>query len=180
MTTWKHTILAVAVIVSMQAFPVAAQDAAKADPARIAAAKELLNAMGGVDQARASVQQFVDALIADIAQRDAKLAKPAEYFLRSETAPEKSRVKDYLADIETTASEFYASRFTAEEMKAIVAFQTSEAGRKFQKLTPELLGTLVPRMTKFQEALIRDMQKGTTAGASTEEKAPEAPAAEKK
>lgn len=158
----------------------ATAEEAKPDPARIAAAKELVATMGGADQARASIKQFVMALTAEIAQRDEKLAKPAEMFMQLETQPDKPRVKQFIADMEDAASKFYAERFTADELKAIVAFQTSEAGKKFQKLTPEIVAVIGPRMTAFQEGLLRDMQKGISGGAAKEEPAKDAGAGAKK
>lgn len=157
------------------------------DPARLAAARELVTTMGGPAQAQASIQQFVTALLAEITQHDEKLAKPAEVFMQLETRPDSPRFKQFVAEMDGTAAKFYAERFTTEELKAIVAFQTSEAGRKFLKLTPDLVALVGPRMTEFQEGLLRDMQKGFVGGASKEAPAeaskdapPAAPAPEKK
>ena len=100
--------------------------------------------------------------------------------MQLETQPDKPRVKQFIADMEDAASKFYAERFTADELKAIVAFQTSEAGKKFQKLTPELVAFIAPRMTAFQEGLIRDMQKGIEGGSVKEAPAKDAGAGEKK
>lgn len=147
----------------------------KADPARIAAAKELLAAFGGLEQAKASVPQFVNALVAEIRSRDEKIGAPAEYFLRSETEPDKPRVKAYLAEVEAAATSFYADTFTVDEMKTITAFYTSAAGKKFQAETPKLLGMMAPMMARFQQSLIQDMQKGLSGGAA-KEGAPNAPA----
>ena len=163
-----------------------AQEAAKpaADPQRLAAAKDLLVAFGGLDQAKASIPQFVDMLVADIKQRDDKIAAPAEYFLRTETEVGKPRVTAYLAEVEAAATQFYAERFTVEEMKAIADFHKSAAGKKFQAETPKLLGLMVPMMGKFQQSLIEDMSKGLSAGAAKEGDAkgdaPKAAAGDKK
>jgi hypothetical protein len=45
-------------------------------------------------------------------------------------------------------------------MKAIATFQQSVAGRKFNKLTPELGGLIAKRMGQFQTDLIKAVQKG--------------------
>lgn len=153
--------------------PARAQDApkaeaAKADPARVAAAKDLLQAMGGIEQARASISQFVEALIAEITSKDQSISGPASLFLRSETQPDRPRVKQFLAGVEEAAAGFYAERFTAEELKTIADFQRSAAGKKFQAETPQLMGVMIPRMTAFQQGLIEDMQKGLTAGRKEE------------
>lgn len=166
---------------AQDAKPPAAAAEAKAeakpvDPARLAAAKELLVAFGGLEQAKASIPQFVDMLVVEIKLRDEKIAAPSEYFLRSETQPDKPRVKAYLAEVEAAASAFYAERFTADEMKAIAAFHTSAAGKKFQAETPKLLGLMVPMMGRFQQTLLEDMTKGISAGAAKEKPADAAPA----
>ncbi len=168
------------VAIGLAGLPIASAEDAKPDPARIAAAKELVATMGGGEQAQASIKQFVMALTAEIAQHDQKLAKPAEMFMQLETQPDKPRVKQFIADMEDAASKFYAERFSADELKTIVAFQNSEAGKKFQKLTPELVGFIAPRMTAFQEGLIRDMQKGIEGGAAKDAPPANAGAGEKK
>ena len=175
MSIWKITLAAAALGVGIalaipQAFAQepATAAAAKVDPARIAAAKDLLQAMGGGDQARASIGQFVEALILEIRQKDESVAAPASLFLRSETQPDRPRVKTYLADVEEAAATFYAERFTVEELKAVADFQRSAAGRKFQAETPQLMSVMIPRITKFQQGLIEDMQKGLTLGRQEE------------
>ena len=77
-------------------------------------------------------------------------------------------MKTYLADVEEAAAAFYAERFTVEELKAVADFQRSPAGRKFQTETPQLMSVMIPRITKFQQGLIEDMQKGLTAGRQEE------------
>lgn len=132
--------------------------AAAPDPARLAAAQELVASMGGDDQARASVTAFVDAINADLRQKVPQKAPALEAFLKGELAADKPRLKELLADLQNLAVTFYAERFTVDELKAIAAFQKSAAGRKFQETTPRLMTLLAARMQDFQGSLMRDLQ----------------------
>lgn len=128
------------------------------DAARIAAAEALVTAMGGDDQASTSVTAFVDAINADLRQKLPQKAPALEAYLKAETATDKSRIKELLADLKKLAVDFYATRFTVEEMQSIAAFQKSPAGRKFQETTPRLMTLLAGRMQDFQGTLMRDLQ----------------------
>ncbi len=138
-----------------------AQSDAKQDPARIAAAKELLDAMGGASQLQASITQLREALSKDMGEREPTKAKEFAAFLDKEASPESARVKTLMSGIDEAATAFYAERFTAEEMKAIAEFLKSVAGRKFQELTPQLAALVGPRLMAFQKQLIADLQTAT-------------------
>lgn len=151
-----------AVIAQQAAAPAApaAPAAAAVDPARQAAAEALVAAMGAADQARATIEHLRQALIAHTqATEPAKVIGFAAYADR-ELAPGSPRMTSYLSEVSKLASNFYAARFTVEEMNAIAAFQKSEAGRKFQALTPELGGQIAERTMRFQADLIRAIQQG--------------------
>lgn len=134
---------------------------AEADPARTSAAKEMLEAMGGAKQIEASISQLRDALSKDMGAREPTKAKEFADYLQKETSTESERVKSLMAGVEDAATAFYAERFTAEELTAIAAFQKSEAGRKFQELTPQLAAIVGPRLMEFQKKLIEDLQVAT-------------------
>ncbi len=128
------------------------------DPARVAAAKELVSAMGGEQQAQASVTAFIDAINADLRQKLPQKAPALEAWLKTEAAPGSARVKDLLAGFQELAVNFYAERFSADELQAITAFHKSAAGRKFQETTPRLMTLLAGRMQDFQGTLMRELQ----------------------
>ena len=104
----------------------------------------------------------VELVRIDPALRKDPAARLAAYA-EAEMKPDSPRVVKYLADVESLAVNFYARRFTAEEMQAIAAFQTSPAGRKFQALTPELGSQIAARTMLFQGDVIRTIEKGAAA-----------------
>ncbi|MCB1519984.1 MAG: DUF2059 domain-containing protein [Hyphomicrobiaceae bacterium] len=145
--------------------PAAAPADEQSDPdaARLEAAKALVAAIGGGEQARATVENLKKALIANIQASVPAQAVGFAAYAEAEMKPDSPRVVKYLADVESLAVNFYARRFTAEEMQAIAAFQTSPAGRKFQALTPELGSQIAARTMLFQGDVIRTIEKGAAA-----------------
>lgn len=161
MRKWVLPVVAAALCLGLSGIASAAETEAKADPARAAAAKELIEAMGGASQVLASVGQLRDALSKDMGEREPTKAKAFSEFLQKEASPESARVKALIAGIGEAAISFYAGRFSAEEMAAIAEFQKSAAGRKFQELTPQLAAVVGPRLMAFQKQLIEDLQVAT-------------------
>ncbi len=164
-------ILGLAGIIAVLALaaPVIAQDATpEPDAARVSAAKELVKAMDARAQTLASLAQLRQALIMRIQASEPKKAVGFTAYTDKEMDPNGPRVTTFLSDMENIAVQFYARNFTLDEMKAISAFQQSDAGRKFNNLTPELGGLIAARMGKFQSDLIKAVEKG--AAASTEGK----------
>lgn len=150
--------LAASLVLAAMTAGAALAQMAPPDPARLAAAKDLVAAMGGEDQARASVTAFVDAINADLRQKLPQKAPALEAYLKTEAALDGVRVKDLLAGFQELAVNFYAERFTVDEMQAIAVFHKSAAGRKFQETTPRLMTLLAGRMQDFQGTLMRDLQ----------------------
>lgn len=135
-----------------------------ADPARIAAAQALVNAMGGEMHARATVAGLKVALVKHVAATEPAKVVGFNAYMEKELAPSSPRVTSYLSDVGRIAVEFYAQRFTTEELNQITAFQNSEAGRKFQALTPELGHKIAQRSMAFQTDLLRTIDQGAAAG----------------
>ncbi len=169
MTRWKMALAG-----GLAALGIAGTASAGPDPARVAAAAELIAAMGGAGQVQASIGQLREALAKDMGERAPEKAKEFADYLGKEAGAESARVKALLAGIEEQATAFYAERFTAEELKAVAAFQGSAAGRKFQELTPQLAAIVGPRLMEFQKKLIEDLQVATNQP-MWPAKAPEAP-----
>lgn len=141
--------------------PLLAQQATpEPDATRVAAARELVAAMDANAQALASVEQLRQALIMRMQATEPKKVVGFTAYADKEMAPNSARVKEFLTDMENLAVQFYARNFTPEEMKSVAAFQQSEAGRKFNKLTPELGGLIATRMGQFQSDVIKAVEKG--------------------
>lgn len=128
-----------------------------ADPQRIAAAGELIQAMGGLEQARDSALQFIEVVVGDMTARTPDKREVFLTFLQRSREADSQRVKAYLTEVEQAAVSFYAGNFTVEEMKAIAEFQKSAAGQKFQKPTPQLAALISPRLQDFQQKLVHDL-----------------------
>mgnify|MGYP000497541315 FL=1 len=154
---------AAALVLAGLAAPLAAQQPPPADPARIAAAQALVSAMGGDMHARATIEGLKNALAKHMQAREPAKAIGFSAYLEKELAPNNPRVTSYMGDVARIAVEFYAQRFTTEELNQITTFQNSEAGRKFQALTPEVGQAIAERTMQFQADLIRTVEQGAAA-----------------
>lgn len=144
-----------------------AQEQSEPDAARLTAARALVAALGGRDQASSTVDRLRSALIANIQSQQPAKAVGFAAYAEKVMAPDGDIVGKYLGDVESLAVNFYARRFSAEELAAITAFQTSPAGRKFQAVTPELGQQIAARTMQLQGEVIRRIEQGA-AGATGE------------
>ena len=162
----RGSVLACIIAAFAFAGPVLAQEASpEPDAARVAAAKDLVKAMDARGQTLASLEQLRQALIMRIQASEPRKAVGFIAYTDKEMDPNGPRVSSFLSDMENIAVQFYARNFTPEEMQAIAAFQQSDAGRKFNKLTPELGGLIAVRMGRFQSDLIKAVEQGAAGGA---------------
>lgn len=121
------------------------------DPAREAAARELMQAMNVQEQFQKSTTAMKDLLTKQMAAQpggDKMKAVMDKIF-----DPSSESVKTYFADAEAAYITFFATRFTVEEMKEIAVFQASPVGRKMQGATPDMIASLGPPLAKFQEGI---------------------------
>lgn len=166
-TTWLTGIaFALAAVAIWLADPISARSEEAAGDKQAAAA-DLLQALGGMEQARKTIAHLKTGMIDDVNRRSPDIAPAFAAFVAKELAPDSARVTSYLKDIEKLAVTFYIENFTVAEMKEIAVFQRTEAGKKFQRQAPLLLQTMTPRMMQFQKELISDVmgqKKSPTAG----------------
>lgn len=128
-----------------------ALNAQTADPAREAAAKDLMKAMNVQEQFEKSTTAMKDLLTKQMEAQpggDKMKAVMDKIF-----DPSSESVKTYFADAEAAYVAFFASRFTVEEMKEIAVFQSSPVGRKMQDAMPDMIASLGPSLTKFQDGI---------------------------
>ncbi len=159
--TWMMRCACIAMAFAVTAAASISVRSAQVTPENKAAAADLLDAMGGMKQARTTIGQLKTGMIADVTRRQPDIAAAFTAFVEKELAPDSARVTSYLKDIEKIAVDFYAETFTVAEMKEVAAFQRSAAGKKFQRQSPELLQVMTPRMMQFQRDLIRDVKTGS-------------------
>jgi hypothetical protein len=126
----------------------AATEAPKIDPALLADIRRLLDISGA---AKLMEQQF-DAALApaiDMLKRTPNL-KPefADEFQK--------RIRERLLEsgkIQETVTEEYATHFTRDEIRQMIAYQESPVGRKAARVMPEMMGNIIPKMRQYGQTL---------------------------
>ncbi len=106
-----------------------------ATPAALAAAKELVDLKGGAQMFDPVVTGVVEQTKGALVQTNPQLAKDltdVSNQLRTEFAPRRAEITD-------AAAKAYASRFTEQELKEVVAFYKTAAGKKMLAQEPLVL-----------------------------------------
>jgi hypothetical protein len=137
------------------ASPISAEDAAPpADPARIAAARDLLEVTGVTKQMDGMVEAmsrgFAKGANAETSEAGKKLSDQFDASMK--------KLLEYKDQIISDFAELYAQTFTAEEMKAVADFYRSGAGAKFISMTPELMQKGAAIGMKYSEKIAKEMQ----------------------
>ena len=114
-----------------------AAQAQKIDPARLAAARKLLEVTGSDKLAEQMVHmmvpQIANLLIRAKPEKKDEIVKILRQAIQDQTKPETlNRLRDELARI-------YAQEFTTGEMKKIIAFFETPEGRKFVQKMPAIM-----------------------------------------
>lgn len=143
--------LLVSLVVLCAAQAAGAEEAVGVDQARIAAAKELMEATGMTKQ--------MDGMIAVMGEGFRKGAKDAGGGAMADRIGDEfdGHMRRLMSYREAMLDEFavvYAERFTAEELKSVTEFYRSPTGQKFIQASPELMqaGALIG-MKYSQKAL---------------------------
>jgi hypothetical protein len=148
-------LVATAIAAGLWALPSEAQ---RPDAARMAAARDLVEATGGVAMAEKAIDEMLVGIVNSVRQSNPGAAGDFERAMRTILSPSSPKVKAYLQEIMEVTVNLYAEKFTVEEMKAIAAFQRSAVGKKFQGVTVEAMSRMGPAMMKFQSSIMPDMQ----------------------
>ena len=160
MTTFRCLIASGLMMLSVPAF---AEDAvvAKVAPAPevLEAAKAVIEASGGRTEALKAMSSIKGTYLAQLRGQDPAMIEKVQGILTKLMDEKNPRIASYLDEMEASAMDFYATRFTADELKAISAFQVSPAGRKFRTVVPELMAVMQPPMMRFQQALSQELQR---------------------
>lgn len=132
-----------------------AQDAAPAaDPARIAAARDLLEVTGVTKQ----LESMMDAMKKGFAKGANADTSEAGKKMSEEFDAGMTKFMSYKEDMITDFATLYAETFTAEEMKTIADFYRSGTGAKFISLTPELMQKGSAIGMKYSQKVIESMK----------------------
>ena len=165
LTLTRGLVTALALAVSAAAAPVAdAQKAPTADPAKIAAAKDLMAAQGGIEQARKGLDQSRTAMIAEVRRASPDEADGFARFMDTYVGNNNPKVTKFFEDVIEATTIFYAERCTVEEMKAMTAFLKTPEGKRFIELAPEVSSIIAPRFLEFQRGLMAEVQAASQRG----------------
>ena len=138
------------------AVPVWAEDAKPAaDPARIAAARDLMEVTGVARQLdgmmEAMSKGFSKGAQADTSEKGKKLAEEFDATMK--------KFLSYKEDMMTDFAALYAESFTVEEMKQVADFYRSGTGAKFIQMTPALMQKGAQIGMKYSERISKEMAK---------------------
>ena len=147
------------------ATPASAQKApATIDPAKLAAAKELMAAQGGIEQARKGLDQTRNAMIAEVRRASPAEADGFARFMETYIGTSNPKVTAFFEKVLDSTTTFYAERCSIEEMKGMTAFLGTPSGKKFIALAPEVAASLAPHFIEFQKGLMADVQAAAQRG----------------
>jgi hypothetical protein len=135
------------------------------DAARMAAAKELIIAQGGVEQGRRGLAITTENMIGQVRRSNPSEADNFASFLRAYMDPQGPRVTKFLEDVVEDMTRFYAANSSLEDLQAMTAFVTTPAGQTMQRLAPQVGGIMAPRFAAFQEQLKKDIGEAAKSGA---------------
>jgi len=142
-----------------------AQDALKdSEAARLAAARDLVAAQGGVEQARKFYEQTIAAFSAELRRTHGGGAEQAMRAMENVLNASNPKISGFFDEVQEIAVRFYAERFTIEEMSVATAFISSSAGKKFQAAAPDLLAVLAPAYVRFQNTLFAEIKDAMARG----------------
>jgi hypothetical protein len=140
--------------------------ATQPDPARVAAARDLLEVTGVTKQMDGMVEAmsrgFAKGANADSSEEGKKLSAQFDSSMK--------KLLDYKDQMITDFANLYAQTFTAEEMKAVADFYRSGPGAKFIAKTPELMQKGAEIGMKYSAKIAEEMKAGQTPPVPAEQK----------
>jgi uncharacterized protein len=129
------------------------------DPARVAAAKELMVAKGGADALKRTIAELGAGISADYrTSHPAKAAKIAA-ALDELLAPDGTVVREYVRQAAEDYTRFYATHFTVLELNELKAFYLTPTGKKAQELYNQLDASAIEPMAKVGQSIQKAVQK---------------------
>jgi hypothetical protein len=154
-TRFAALLAATAIVAGLAGLPAQAQ---RADAAKLAAARELVDATGGIAMAERVVDEMITGMVQQMRLQNPSVATEFERIMRTVMSPNSPKVKAYFNDIIEVTTQFYAEKFTIDELRQLTAFQRSPVGQKFQKVVPEAMSRMTPVIMKFQNSIAPDVQ----------------------
>lgn len=152
-TTLRQCALILLVLIAFAVPALADEAKPAADPARIAAARDLMQVTGVTRQ----LEGMMDAM----KQGFAKGAANAPDTTKSKQATEEfntflDKFMSYREAMLNDFAELYAENFTAEEMKTVADFYRSGTGAKFIAMTPALMQRGAAIGMKYSQKILEE------------------------
>lgn len=147
-------LLAVALIAALVAAgPAGAQDTPALDPARLTAAKDLLDATGATKQMDGMFDAMAQGLRKGLEQDPSRASEAERSFKEfvGRFAVHRQAMLDEIAAL-------YASRFTASELSEIADFYKSGPGAKFVAAMPELMQEGAQIGIKYSQKAVQEAE----------------------
>jgi hypothetical protein len=141
------------------------------DPARMAAARELMEVTGVTKQ----MDGMVEAMSHGFAKGANADTSPAGKELSAQFDTGMKKLLEYKDQMISDFATLYAQTFTAEEMKTVADFYRTGAGAKFIAMTPELMRKGAAIGMKYSQKIADQMK--ATAPANQVPPVPAPPAA---
>ena len=129
------------------AAPAAASAAEAVSPARLALARELVEAAGGQENMSAMAQQMSHTMLTGLGQGMPDAPEPVVQAMRTAI---NATLEDSMPDLVSASVEIYAQTFTDDELKAMTQFYRTPAGRAMVQKMPALGARLGTAMAPLQ------------------------------
>ncbi|MDR3461900.1 MAG: DUF2059 domain-containing protein [Beijerinckiaceae bacterium] len=133
--------------------PQAAPEAAEPSAAHIQAARELILATGISRSFQIIIPEFMDQIDGTLTQTRPELTNDL-LAVMGQLKPEFDKQADEMIDL---SARIYARLLTEDEIRAILAFFKSDAGRKYVGAQPLFLNQLVAGMQAWQQKISVNM-----------------------
>jgi uncharacterized protein len=150
----RSIIVALCIAIGLAA-PVFAEDAQPpVDPARVAAARDLLEVTGVTKQMDGMVEAMSRGFAKGAGAENSEMGKK----LSTQFDSGMKKLLEYKDQMISDFAVLYAQTFTAEEMKTVADFYRSGAGAKFIAKTPELMQKGAAIGMKYSQKIADEMK----------------------
>ena len=162
----RHFLRATALVFSLAflqpAFAEDAKPVVAADPARIAAARDLMEVTGVTKQLDGMMDAMKEGFSRGAKADESKAGKEMSSSFNDAMA----KLMAYKGDMMTDFAQLYAESFTAEEMKTIADFYRSGTGAKFISMMPDLMKKGSEIGMKYSQKAISGIDAPSAGGAA--------------
>lgn len=145
--------IAIAAALLFCSAPAFAQTPAELDPAKVALARQIMEASGGVKQAEAQIDAMYGAMFSKMAEQMPKDQQVLTGSLQHAMQKEMHALIPPIVDITVN---LYAENFSEQELRDVLAFQRSPSGQALIRKSPVIMQQA---MVKMAPLILADMPK---------------------